>query len=132
MKSVCVSTTEFNSGIFVHFTEVKLDYPSATPTSFRILASFFDFNGSFWGQVGLETILNHTPQSCFDISSYGAIWTHFRSNSSMFEQIRLPIIIYIYIYTTRAYSCTELCEQDLRGAQLSCKRTIISDAASGA
>ena len=33
---------------------------------------------------GLEMILSHMAQSCLDMTSYRAIWSHFRSNSIIF------------------------------------------------
>ena len=43
----------------------------------------------------LEMILSHRAPSSLNMSSYRAIWTHFRSNSIIFEQIEIPKFIYL-------------------------------------
>ena len=40
-------------------------------------------------------ILSHRAPSSLNMSSYRAIWTHFRSNPMIFEQIKIPKFIYL-------------------------------------
>ena len=40
-------------------------------------------------------ILSHMAPSCLNMSSHRAIWTHFKSSSMMFEQIKKPKFIYL-------------------------------------
>ena len=53
------------------------------------------FMGHIWVRRGLEMILSHRAPSSLNMSSYRAIWTHFRSNSMIFEQIEIPKLIYL-------------------------------------
>ena len=41
--------------------------------------------GHFGVRSGLEMILSHRAPSNLNMSSYGAIWTHFRPNSIFFD-----------------------------------------------
>ena len=47
----------------------------------------------FWVRRGLKMILSHMAPSCFNMSSYRAIWILFRRNSIIFEQIQFPKFI---------------------------------------
>ena len=40
-------------------------------------------------------ILSHRAPSSLDMSSYRAIWTHFKQISMIFEQINIPNFIYL-------------------------------------
>ena len=61
--------------------------------------TFFGFFGSyiapFGARRGFKMILSHMAPSCVNMSSYRAIWTHFRSISMISEQIKIPTFIYM-------------------------------------
>ena len=44
---------------------------------------------------GFKMILSHMAPSCFNMSSYGAIWTHFRQISMIFEQVNACSACYV-------------------------------------
>ena len=52
--------------------------PSLLP---RFVGPFWIFYNPFCVRRGLKMILSHIAPSCLSMSSYRAIWTHFRSNS---------------------------------------------------
>ena len=60
--------------------------PAGIPGALN-LDSFGNFGpsmSSFVVRTGLEMILSHRAPSSFNMSSYRAMWTHFRSNSMIF------------------------------------------------
>ena len=56
---------------------------------------FWIFMRQFWVTRGLKMILSHRAPSSINMSSYRAIWTHFRSNSMISEQIKIPNSLYL-------------------------------------
>ena len=71
------------------------NYPSATPASVEILLGhFLIFIGLFGVRRGFKMILSHRAPSSLNMSSYRAIWTHFRPNFIFFgpKNLRLPKI----------------------------------------
>ena len=57
------------------------NYPSATPTSFEIfLDHFLIFIALFGVRKGFKMILSHRAPCSLNMSSYRAIWNHFRQN----------------------------------------------------
>ena len=46
-------------------------------------------------------IVSHRAPSSLNMSSYRAIWTHFRSNSIIVEQIQIPKIMYLNFQISR-------------------------------
>ena len=67
----------------------------------RTLRLFLGFFGSyiapFGARRGFKMILSHMAPSCFNMSSYRAIWTHFRQISMIFEQINMhaPLAMFL-------------------------------------
>ena len=61
---------------------------------------FFVLSLPFWGQEGVKMILTHRAPSNHNMSSYRPIWTHFGPNSMIFEQIKIPKLIYLNFQTS--------------------------------
>ena len=59
------------------------------------LGFFASFIAPFGVRRGFKMILSHIPLTSLSMSSYRAIWTHFRSNFMILEQIKLPKFIYL-------------------------------------
>ena len=76
--------------------------PLTTWQRLRILFYIFldlgIFHSPFWVRRGVEMILSHMASSSLNMSLYRAIWTHFRSNSIIPEQIKSQNS---YIWTSR-------------------------------
>ena len=53
------------------------------------------FIAHFGVRRGSKMILSHRAPSSLNMSSYRAIWTYFRSNSMIFEQMKIPKSTYL-------------------------------------
>ena len=62
--------------------------------------------GHFWVRRGPETVLSNSAPSSLNMSSYRAIWTHFRSNSMIL--IRKYLVLAPGTWTWPAWKCENI------------------------